>query len=278
MSERSPQAVTRHTRITAGGSHRDFVMGMHHRNTVTHAGNTAHFEVSYLTSLGQQGANLAQAILQNCERDYGSLQQIFGGITPHRMPFVVQITSDSTGASHSSCLGTDINVGGKTDGGLDFTRSLLVAEADEVFMANFGRGWDCGASAGEGLSRVLANDIYKNVEPADFISSNVWLNLDPLPNFVDHTDATDTNYNSIGCAVLFLNWLRFELNHTWADIVAGGGATLAETYKGLTGKSTAWQDFNSVINAHFPVGRQYNLQTDNPFPLNGAGSGAPKIA
>ena len=259
--------VTQHTRITAAKGRARPVMGMFHSSKTTSAGTTTNFEVSYLTTLGQKGATLAQAILQNCERDYTTLQQIFGGITPRRLPFIVQITSDRSGASHSSCLGTDIMVGGRSSSNVDFIRSLLVAEADEVFMANFGRGWDCGASAGEGLSRVLANDLYKGVEPAGFISSNVWLNLNPRPNFVDKTDPTDTNYESIGCAVLFLNWLRFQLNHPWTEIVAGGGARLAETYNTLTGKSTAWQDFESFINTHFQAGKKFNLKTDNPFPV-----------
>jgi len=155
---------------------------------VTHAGTTAHFDVSYLTRLGHKGAALATAILQNCEPDYSTLQQVFGGITPQRLPFVVQITSDNTGTSHSSCMGTDVSVGGKSAANVDFIRSLLVAEADEVFMANFGHGWDCGASNGEGLSRVLANDLYQGVEPANFISSSVWLSLKLRPNFVDQTD------------------------------------------------------------------------------------------
>jgi hypothetical protein len=261
-----PRAI-QHMRVTAGQSQGRPVMGMLQSTTMTHAGSTAHFDVSYLSRLGQKGANLAQAILQTCEKDYASLQQFFGGLTPHNLPFVVQVTSDSTGASHSSCLGTDIMVGGNSDGDVDFIRSLLVAEADEVFMANFGHGWDCGASPGEGLSRVLANDLYKGVEPADFISSDVWLNLNPRPNFVNTADPTDTNYNSIGCSVLFLNWLRFQLNHSWTDIIAGGGATLAGTYNKLTGKTTAWTDFTAVINAHFPPGQTYNLNTDNPFPL-----------
>ena len=121
---------------------------VHHRVTVPRACHLDHGD-----------AALAQAILQNCERDYMTLQQVFGGLTPQRMPFVVQITGGATGASHSSCMGTDIAVGGKSGPDVDFIRSLLVAEADEVFMANFGHGWDCGASNGEGLSRVVANDI-----------------------------------------------------------------------------------------------------------------------
>lgn len=267
-TEHYTESRTTHKRVTArrnAASAR--LLGLHQSNKTTQAGNTAHFTVSYLTSLGQQGATLAAAILKTCERDYATLQQSFGGITPQSLPFVVQITSDNTGASHSTCMGTDISIGGNSDGNADFISSLLVAEEDEVFMANFGHGWDCGASNGEGLSRVLANDIYRGVEPADFVSSSVWLNLNPRPNFVDQTDPTDTNYKSIGCSVLFLNWLRFQLNHSWADIIAAGADTLGGTYRNLTGKNTGWADFQAAINAHFPAGRQYNLTTDNPFPV-----------
>src|SRR5262249_17268694 len=97
----------------------------------------------------KKGAALAQAILQNCERDYTTLQQVFGGLTPQRMPFVVQVNSGATGASHSSCIGTDIAIGGNSGKDVDFVRSLLVAEADEVFMANLGHGWLCAPSPAE---------------------------------------------------------------------------------------------------------------------------------
>src|SRR5215831_17311809 len=191
---RAASLETMHHRVTVHRGHPGALMGMHAQGKVTHAGETPHFDVWYVTSLGKKGKALAQALLQSCERNYATLQQVFGGITPHRLPFVVQVTSDSTGASHSSCMGTDISVGGKSASQVDFIRSLLVAEADEVFMANFGHGWDCGASNGEGLSRVLANDIYQGVEPMNFISSGVWLSLNPRPNFVDHTHPTDTSY------------------------------------------------------------------------------------
>jgi len=45
-------------------------------------------------------------------------------------------------------MGTDISVGGKSGSNVDFIRSPLVAEADEVFMANFGHGWNCGKAMG----------------------------------------------------------------------------------------------------------------------------------
>lgn len=266
--QRAPQAfATQHKRVTAARGRKRPRMGMAHRTKTRHVGNTKHFHVHYLTRLGRKGLSLAQAILQTCERDYAALQRIFGGITPDHLPFVIQVTSGKTGASHATCTGTSIAVGAHSGRKIDFIRSLMVAEADEVFMANFGRGWNCGRSPGEGLSRVLANDLYPGTELADFIASNTWLNLKPRPNFVDRADRTDVNYNSIGCSVLFLNWLRFQLKYSWEEIVSAGGATLAETYKSLTHKDTAWGDFTIFMNAHFPAGKKYKLKTDNPFPV-----------
>jgi hypothetical protein len=57
------------------------------------------------------------------------------------------------------------------------------------------------------------------------------------------------------------------MNHSWADIVAAGRSTLAGTYSNRTGKTTGWKDFEALINTHYPVGKQYHLGTDNPFPL-----------
>jgi len=128
---------TLHHRVTAGRTHIGQAFpGMHLRTKMTHAGATAHFDVSYLTSLGKKGAALAGAILQDCERDFATLQQ--------------------------------------------------------------------------------------GVEPANFVSSSVWLSLNPRPNFVDQTDPSDTSYPSIGCSVLFLNWLTKSSR-------LGGSTTLLPT-------------------------------------------------
>ena len=40
---------------------------------------------------------------------------------------------------------------------------------------------DCGAGNGEGLSRVLANDIYPGAEPSNFVSSASWLDAPRAP-------------------------------------------------------------------------------------------------
>ncbi|HEV3116396.1 MAG TPA: hypothetical protein VGY58_05045 [Gemmataceae bacterium] len=161
---------------------------------------------------------------------------------------------------------------GANSGPLEFMRSLVIAEEDEVFEANFGHGWDCGASNGEGLSRVLANDMVPGVEPQGFVSPPVWLDGPSdtgilREDWVNKTDATDVNYFSIGCSVLFLNWLRFQLNFTWTHIIAAGTPTLAGTYQNLTGKNDGFAKFKALIDQKFPPGQPSGLTTDNPFPL-----------
>lgn len=138
----------------------------------THPKQTQHFKVSVDPGLGQAGAKIADALLQTCEQDFATLQGFFGGIMPAGLPFHLIVTAGSDGASHDSCEGTALSIGAKS-GPIEFMRSLVIAEEDEVFEANFKHGWDCGASNGEGLSRVLANDMVPGVEPQDFVSPPV---------------------------------------------------------------------------------------------------------
>jgi len=232
-------------------------------------GSTANFRVSFDPALGANGQTLADALLAVCERDYFALRGYFNMITPAGLPFDIHITTGGTGAGHATCLATGIDVGGNSGGALNipFTRQLLIAEEDEVMMATFGHGWNCGASNGEGLSRVLANDLYPGAEPSNFVSSNSWLNAAGRPDFVTVTDPTDRNYVSIGCSTLFLNWLRYQLHFSWAQIVLAGAPTLAGTYTNLTGRSDALASFRALLQAHFPAGTPTALGDDNPFPL-----------
>lgn len=236
-----------------------------------HPRQTPHFKVSVDPGLGHVGTQIASSLLQMCEHDYATLQGFFGGITPAALPFQLIVTAGADGASHASCQSTTLSIGARS-GPVGFMRSLVIAEEDEVFQANFGHGWDCGASNGEGLSRVLANDMVPGVEPQGFVSPPVWLDGPSdagvlREDWVSQTDATDVNYFSIGCSVLFLNWLRFQLNFPWAQIIAAGTPTLAGTYKNLTGKDDGFTTFKALIDQKFPPGQPSNLTTDNPFPL-----------
>jgi len=237
-----------------------------------HHATTPHFKVSVDHGLGAKGTKVAEALLKTCEQDFATLHGYFGGIVPKSMPFHLLVTAGSDGASHATCLATALSIGANS-GPLAFMRSLVIAEEDEVFEANYGHGWNCGYSNGEGLSRVLANDIVKGVEPQDFVSPPVWLDQPSdetgvlREDWVTRTEHTDMNYFSIGCSVLFLNWLRFQLNFPWAKIIAAGAPTLAETYMNLTGKNDGWTTFQSLVDRTYPPGKPSRLKTDNPFPL-----------
>src|SRR6476646_11810473 len=129
--------------------------------TFTHAGSTAHFVVSFDESLGDIGQQMADAVLANCENDFTVMQDYFG-LTPGNLPFTVNIVDGDHGASHASCDGTAITCDDFKGDSLT-TRAAVLAEVAEVFMANKNAGWDCGASNGEALSRIMAEDVYPNL-------------------------------------------------------------------------------------------------------------------
>ena len=139
---------------------------------------------------------------------------------------------------------------GGTDGAL--VNMVNVAEVDEVMMANQAAGWNCGASAGEGLSRVLSTQRYP-AELDGFASASSWLNS-ARPDWVTNTEPTDQDYVSIGCATLFLNYLRYRLHFSLVRIVEAGGTTLQQTYQSLTGSTDAFGPFAALLQRFFPAG------------------------
>src|SRR5215831_1236447 len=121
-------------------------------------GRTAHFEVYLDPSLGADGIADAQAVLATCEADYARVSAYFG---IDAGPFRVALFTNPGGAYHLGCAAADLFCDARTapaDG--TFSEFLNVAEFVEVFEAIQARGWDCGKSNGEGLSRVLATDAY----------------------------------------------------------------------------------------------------------------------
>ena len=55
-------------------------------------------------------------------------------------------------------------------------------------------------------------------------------------------------------AVLFLNWLRYQLKFSWQEIVAAGASTLSQVYTNLTGHTDGFAQFSALMQAHFPAG------------------------
>jgi hypothetical protein len=238
-------------------------------------GSTAHFVVNYDNSLGANGAALANAVLATCERDYEKLRGYFGELVPSGLPFTINIVPGSGGAGHASCSATTISCDAFSGTNGDLVRMLVVAEADEVFMGDQGAGWDCAASNGEGLSRVLATQAYP-AQLNGFKTAEDWLNSG-RPDWVTNNDpsaGTSGGFNgqSIGCTTLFLNYLRYQLHISLARIVEAGGSTLQHTYQNLTGSSDAFTPFAALVQRHLPAGTAVTLAGDNVFPLLDAAS------
>jgi hypothetical protein len=242
-------------------------------------GSTAHFNVYYDPSLGSDGVTIANGVLATCEADYQTLSGYFAGITPPGLPFNIVVAPLSSppngtgGAYHDTCAAVTLYCDAKTTPSVDvdLTRFLVIAEEVEVFEAAQGVGWDCGANNGEGLSRVLATELYPN-ELDGYATAAAWLDSSNRPDYVDTTDPTDQNPVSTGCAVLFLNYLRYQLNFSWSAIVGAGAPMLGQTYTNLTGATNGFQQFSTLLQANYPIGTPSGLTTDNPFPLPAATS------
>ena len=252
--------------------------------TYTTQGTTDHFVVMYDDALAAStGPEFSDAILASCEEDYGSIRGQFAGIEPPNLPLVVKVIpppGSIFGASHRNCATTEITV---------YVRQVsqapiaLAAEVVEVFSAAQDQGWDCAASNGEALSRVLSNELHPDAERW-FVTADLWLKSERR-NVVDWTDPkaglTPSNkdeatsyWQHIGGSTLFCNYLRYQLGFGWQDIVAAGAPTLAGVYAKLTGDEArnAYRRFSDLVTRlHFPPGLQIELggYSDNPFPVGG---------
>jgi hypothetical protein len=249
----------------------------------TLSGSTAHFNVYVAPVLGQAGETLSQGILKNCERDYQILSGFFAQPKALHFNIIVAALSqhmDGTGgAYHHTCLATDLYCDAQVTPNInpEVTSALAVAEEVEVYEAMQRGGWNCGASNGEGLSRVLAEELYPGIlEALGYSTAGAWLNS-RRPNWVGRTFPTDRNMVANGCAVLFLNYLHSQQGFGWDTIARAAAPTLAATYTILTGTTAPFPEFATLLNKKFPKGIPSSLNTDNPFPIDGARPGVQAV-
>ena len=243
--------------------------------TMVLAGQTAHFSVSYDDSItlanGYQasGLALAQAVLASCENDLATFSNLFGGImpAPASLPCQINLVPGGGGASHPGCLSTVISCFISPNSDTVGVPLTVDAEVAEVFMATQGQGVNCGYSNGEALSRVLPTVLYPKLRWR-FMVGTSWLNsMNPSrPDWVTNTEQTDQDFVSIGCGTLFYNYLAYQLNFSWRDIIAAGAGTLAQTAANL-GVPTPFANFVALLAQYFPANQTANLVDDDPFPL-----------
>jgi len=186
---------------------------------------------------------------------------------PALIVFALGGATDGTGgADHNGC---DYTTGAQIEVCAAFGNSmrcsaLFEAELSECSM----NGNVCGLSAGEALSRWCAMLIGNNAL-ADFTSVPTWVQ-DREPNWVNKTEDTDQDYNSIGCGMAFLSWLQ-KLGHPLPTIAQemvklGNAGTLEALYASITGDAArhAWPKFKAAL-----AGAGVSLTTDDPFGAMG---------
>ena len=180
-------------------------------------GTSGKVTVSYDPALGAQELTLAQRFLAVCHRPHVDME-VFFSIAGGNVQVVIAALSGRTdggaGAYHYGCdftsggtLYLDATYSNATINPLDLLVALFVAEVSECFMGAQGKGWGCGYSNGEGLSRFLAEEETPWGTLAGFQTAAAWVAAG-YPDWVTHTELTDRNSVSTSCAILYVYWMR----------------------------------------------------------------------
>lgn len=233
----------------------------------TQVGVAGKVTVYYDQSLGTQGESLATQLLGRVVAPYDDVQTDFAVTGGSVNVVVAPLSGNNDGSGGAYHYGCDFTSGGTiyvdatfastSSNPLDLEALLYVAELSECFMGTQGKGWNCGYSNGEALSRFYSEiETPPNTIPADFETAPSWAQAG-YPDWIAKTEQTDQDYVSIGCGIVYIYWMR-SLGHTAAEITQAAGATFADNYETLTGKTTAYQDLMAAI-----AGK--SITSDDPF-------------
>jgi hypothetical protein len=231
------------------------------------ASTTSFCDVYYATSLGAAGAECAALLHPEVDGQYSTVFQWFGMINQPRAKIIISPLStfhDGTGgAYHYSCVDATIYCD-LDQAHYKRTLALFIAELMEVFMGVQNGGTDCGANGGEALSRFGA-ELASPGALDDFATVPTWLNGGRV-DWINHSDPTDLNAVSTGCALAFIYWLNVIGGHSPLYICQNPGVTMADTYKSLTGDTrNAYTLFMQDVVRKYPTGLHANLAIDNLF-------------
>ena len=232
----------------------------------TRVGSVGNMTLYYDPALGAQGLSLAQQFLNVANRPYHDLVTFFGINGSSVQVIIAPLSGRNDGSGGAYHYGCDFTSGGTlyldatfantSINPVDLEVALYVAELSESFMGAQGKGWGCGYSNGEGLSRFLAEEETPWGTLRGFQTAAAWVAAG-YPDWVTHTELTDRNAVSTGCAILYIYWMRSR-GYSIAQIVQAGGATLLANYQTLTGRSSAYQDLVAAA-------KKASVTSDNPF-------------
>jgi hypothetical protein len=220
-------------------------------------------------TLGAPGMQNAQDLVNDGDRVTTANDAIFGttGGPVSVIVYALGGATDGTGgADHGGC---DYTTGAAIEACASFGNSARVSALFEAELSECSMGGNlCGVSTGEALSRWCAAQVGSNAL-SDFATAPTWVQ-DGMANWVDQTEPTDQDSDSIGCGMAFLSWLMsqgYALNQIAPAMVAlGTNGTLAQLYAQLTSQSasSAWSSFKAAVNA-LPNG----VTSDDPFGSGG---------
>jgi hypothetical protein len=190
-------------------------------------GSTSNFTVAYDSTLtggaNPDGKALSQAIVDYCEYDLQRLSLLFGNILPPATSLPITINLLPATPTQGGGWNNLVNLircycnANTQPAGLE---GLVVAELAEIFMALQKKGWVPNWSNGEALSRTCACILYPD-RAGSFQTGNQWL-MNGRPDRLDQPVMTDADPIANGCGTLFLNYLAYQLNLPWRDIIAAG--------------------------------------------------------
>lgn len=225
-------------------------------------------------TLAQQGLQNAQDLLNDADRIITANDQIFGttGGNVSAIVFALGGATDGTGgADHSAC---NYSTGNAIEVDASFGNSTRVSALFEAELSECSMGGNlCGESNGEALSRWCAA-VTSNNALSDFATAPQWVQ-DGMADWVDETEDTDQDADSVGCGMAFLSWLMSKGSNldkiAPAMVSLGDSGTLAQLYANMTGDSAsnAWPDFQAAIQ-DLPNG----VNSDDPFGALGINASA----
>jgi hypothetical protein len=229
-------------------------------------GATGNVTVYYSPSLGGQGLALATQMVKAVARPYNDMQTLFGIPGGAVNVIVAPLSGQNDGSGGAYHMGCDFTSGGDlyldatfastAANPLDLEVGLYVAELSESFMGPQNKGWGCGFSNGEALSRYCAEQETPPGTLDAFATGPAW-DQAGRPDWIGRTEQTDTDGVSTGCGIVYIYWM-LSLGFSASKITQAGGATFAANYQTLTNKTTAFADLLAAL-------KGMTITSDNPF-------------
>lgn len=254
---------------------------------------TTYFDVQYDDSTGDDGLAVANAVLDVCEADLAKLNLYMPSADKYRdLKIRVLVLNDlqngppygfaeNYGYTRGVQSEIQINPFGAKDVAVtpDGAAYLFVLELAELLMTFW--GWDAGSSQGEALSRLMGEELHpaaagNSVDPWTLLPS-------PRPDWISQNKTTpptlpgepppfvrgDTDPIPIGCAIIFIYFLRYQLGKSYQEICQNPAPLLLNRYQALTGLTDdPVARVDALLDKHYGKGG-FTLggSRNNPFPL-----------